>query len=89
MMERHQRCRLVALVLIMVLGTGINAFVNPNTAARPLAPPGWTTRNPTVVQAPTTPSPISRSTNSNTELNSFMGSDGGILGIGTPELVRL
>ena len=86
MMERHQRCRLVALVLIMVLGTGINAFVNPNTAARPLAPPGWTTRNPSVVQGP---NPISRSSNSNTELNSFMGSDGGILGIGTPELVRL
>jgi hypothetical protein len=74
----------------MVSGSVANAFVSPGSAARPVQPqPGcWTL--PPMVQQQQHQRSISntRSSSSSTELHMFMGSDGGILGIGTPELVR-
>jgi Sec-independent protein translocase protein TatA len=85
--QQQQRSRLVAFLVLMVLGTVSHAFVSPGVATRPLqSQPGWT--SPPVVSQQQRSIQNTRSSSS-TELNMFMGSDGGILGIGTPELFTI
>ena len=73
-----------AMALICSISTTTNAFVSPGVAPKSLLHQS----NYNQLQRPSlaAPSPSSRP-RQGTELY-FMGSDGGILGIGTPELVR-
>lgn len=81
---------------------GVMAFVSNNknniglvvgkssSSSSPIINPAFFLPSPTTTAAKSYfPSrSASTSTSSATQLNMFMGSDGGILGIGTPELVR-
>lgn len=76
------RTALVALLIMCLGSVVVDAFVSPGVARLATQqPPGWTL-------TPRQPQHQNPRTGSITELNMFMGSDGGVLGIGTPELVR-
>lgn len=86
--------RSLAVIGLCLVGVPLStAFVSQSNSLAQTSTPGSSGLpgrvHPAFVNAPSTSRPgfTSDRSQSSTELNMFMGSDGGVLGIGTPELV--